>query len=218
MTGLVIRNKLLSFVGEGCTLLLETYLYAVHGIVNILLVDHFLLLSGCKDSCLVHNVGQISSGHAKTTLGDFIEIDVVSKGFALGMHSQDSCSSLEVRQSNLNLSVKATGTKQSLVKNIRDVSRSQYNDTSVALETVHLCEHLVDSLLTLIVTHADTLGSLSTDGIELIDEDDAGSVLFGLGEEVADSGGADTNKHFDELSGRDRDEGNTGLASNSLSE
>ncbi len=76
--------------------------------------------------------------------------------------------------------------------------------------------HLVDRLLTLVVasTHAGT--ALAADGINLVDEDDAGRLGLGLLEQVPDAGRADTDKELDELRRGAREEGRASLASDSL--
>ena len=58
----------------------------------------------------------------------------------------------------------------------------------------------------------------ATDGIQLVDKDDAGGALFGLGEQVADAGGADADEHLDKLGARDRKERHIGFASDSTGE
>src|ERR1035437_1144604 len=50
--------------------------------------------------------------------------------------------------------------------------------------------------------------SLSIDGVNLVDEDDAWRVPLGLIEQVADAARADANEHLDELGTGDGEEGN----------
>src|SRR4029453_12131132 len=47
---------------------------------------------------------------------------------------------------------------------------------------------------------------------DLVDEDDAGRVLFSLLEQVADARGAHADEHLDEIGAGDREEGNVRLA------
>merc|ERR1719253_2488693 len=53
-------------------------------------------------------------------------------------------------------------------------------------------------------------------GVDLVDEDDAGRVLLGLAEDVADAGGADAHEHLDELGAGNRDEGDAGFPGHGL--
>ena len=71
------------------------------------------------------------------------------------------------------LTIKSARSQQSSIQNIRSVGGSQDNDSCVALKAIHLCQQLVDGLLTLIIatTHAST--TLSANSINLINEDNA---------------------------------------------
>src|SRR6185369_6196588 len=86
----------------------------------------------------------------------------------------------------------------------------------VGFKTVHLDEQLVERLLALIVTAAEARTAVTTDSVDLVDEDDAGSILFTLLKQVADTRGTDTDEHFDEVGTRDREEGHVRLAGDSL--
>ena len=48
--------------------------------------------------------------------------------------------------------------------------------------------------------------------VELVDEDDAGRLGFGLGEQIADARGADADEHLDELGSAQAEEGHLGFA------
>jgi hypothetical protein len=56
---------------------------------------------------------------------------------------------------------------------------------SLAFEAVHLDQHLVQRLLALVVAAAQAGATLAADGVDFVDEDDAGRVLLGLLEHVA---------------------------------
>src|SRR5207248_8468886 len=60
--------------------------------------------------------------------------------------------------------------------------------------------------------------ALAADRVDLVDEDDAGAVLLGLVEEVADAAGADADEHLHELRARDAEERHPGLAGDGLAE
>ena len=83
---------------------------------------------------------------------------------------------------------------------------------SFDLEAVHLDEELVQRLLALVVTAAEAGAAMAADGVDLVDEDDAGRVLLALHEEVAHARGADADEHLDEVRARDREERHAGLA------
>jgi hypothetical protein len=71
---------------------------------------------------------------------------------------------------------------------------------------------LVAGLLPLVVPAAHARAALTAHGVDLVDEDDAGSVLLALLEQVADPAGADTDEHLDEVTAGDGEERHPGLA------
>ena len=89
---------------------------------------------------------------------------------------------------------------------------SQDDDPEIAVETVHLNEELVQSLLSFIVAAAEACASASSDSIDLIDEHDARSILLGLVKEVSYSGSSDTYEHLNEVRTRDGEERHSGLS------
>jgi hypothetical protein len=71
---------------------------------------------------------------------------------------------------------------------------------------------LVERLLALVVAAAEAGAAVPTDGVDLVDEDDAGRVLLALLEEIAHAAGADADEHLDEVGARDAEEGHARLA------
>ena len=112
-----------------------------------------------------------SQRHAGTTCA---KCALESRVEVMQSHARHGCNHL------VYLSVKATRSQQGSVQHIWPVGGSQHDDSSVALKAVHLCEQLVDGLLTLIIAAAHACATLSAHGINLIYEDDAGSLGLGL--------------------------------------
>ena len=83
---------------------------------------------------------------------------------------------------------------------------------SLDFEAVHLDEELVEGLFALVVSAAEACAAVTADGVDFVDEDDAGGVLLALLEEVADAGCADADEHFDEVRTGDGEEGDVGFA------
>ena len=65
---------------------------------------------------------------------------------------------------------------------------------------------------------AEARTTLTTDGVDLVDEDDGRCRLFRLLEQAANTARAHTDKHLDELRAGDAEERNVGLARNSACE
>ena len=83
---------------------------------------------------------------------------------------------------------------------------------SLRLEAVHLDQQLVQGLLALVVAAAEAGAAVAADGVDLVDEDDAGRVLLALLEQVADARGAHADEHLDEVRAGDGEERHVGLA------
>ena len=83
---------------------------------------------------------------------------------------------------NINPSVEAARTQQCGVEHIGTVCGRQQDDARVLLKTIHLRQELVEGLFAFIVAAADASTPLATNCINLIDENDAGGLFFGLAE------------------------------------
>ena len=107
---------------------------------------------------------------------------------------------------------KRPGPQQRRVEHVGTVRRGDEDDALVRLEAVHLDEQLVQRLLALVVAAAETGAAVTADGVNLVDEDDAGGVLLALLEQVADARRADADEHLDEVRAADREERHVGFA------
>ena len=132
------------------------------------------------------------------------------------MHLEDLDAARDVGAVHRHLPVKAAGAQQRRVEHVGAVSGGQHDDTGVALKAVHLSQQLVDRLLALVVAAAHAGAALAPDGVDLVDEDDAGRLGLGLLEEVTHARGADADKELDELGGGAGEERRAGLTSDSL--
>mmetsp|Transcript_59564 Transcript_59564/g.122044 ORF Transcript_59564/g.122044 Transcript_59564/m.122044 type:complete len:238 (-) Transcript_59564:720-1433(-) len=127
------------------------------------------------------------------------------------MHAEDGNTSVEVGEVDDDAAIEAAGAEESRVEDVSAVGGSDGDDARVALEAVHFGEDLVECLLTLVVAAGDSGATLAADRVDLVDEDDAGRVLLGLSEEVANTGGTHADEHLNELGARDGEEGHASL-------
>src|SRR5699024_8006495 len=111
---------------------------------------------------------------------------------------QDRFAVFTVGQTDTDAAVETAGSQQRGVKDVGTVSSGQDNDVLTLFEAIHLDQDLVERLLAFVVASAHAGSAAATDGVDLVDKDDARSILLGLGEQVADTTGADTDEHFDE--------------------
>lgn len=110
------------------------------------------------------------------------------------------------------LPVEAAGPQQRRVQDVRPVGGRDQDDAGPRVEPVHFDQQLVQRLLALVVPAAQARAALAAHGVDLVDEDDARVVLFGLVEQVAYPGRADTDEHLDEVRAGDGEERDAGLA------
>ena len=97
----------------------------------------------------------------------------------------------------MDLAVEAAGTHEGLVQNVGAVGGRQDNDTAVGAKAVHLCKQLIQRVFALVIGRkASVFGTGASHGVNLVDEDDAGSLFLGLTEQVTDARGAYAHKHF----------------------
>ena len=131
---------------------------------------------------------------------------------AAGVDLEDLHAALAVGAVDGDLAVEAARAQQRRVEHVGTVGGRDQDDVVLGLEAVHLDEQLVERLLALVVTAAHAGAAVAADGVDLVHEDDAGAVLLGLLEEVADAAGADADEHLDEVGTGDREERHAGLA------
>ena len=152
-----------------------------------------------KQRSFVQHVLQIRTGHTGGALSQRLEIHIWTQWLILRMDLQDVFTTRKIRVGDRDLAVETTGAQQRRIQNVGTVRRCDEDDALAIAEAVHLHQQLVQGLLTLIVAAAHTCATLTTDGVDLVDEDNAGRVSFRLGEEVTHAGGADADEHFDEV-------------------
>ena len=117
------------------------------------------------------------------------------------------------------LAVEAARAQERRVEDVGPVRGRHQDDALLGVEAVHLDEQLVERVLALVVAaHDRAPPAAAADGVDLVDEDDAGRLLLGLLEEVAHARRADADEHLDEVRAREREERDAGLAGDGLGE
>ncbi len=128
---------------------------------------------------LVDHVGEVCARGARSRTGNLGKVDPWLHLYIVCMQLQDRFATGEVRQLNRNTAVETPGTQKGGVKGVRTVRCTEHDDTLVIIEAVHLCQKLVERLFALIIRVNRHVATLA-DRIDFIDENDAGSLLFGL--------------------------------------
>ena len=115
-------------------------------------------------------------------------------------------------QRHHHLAVEAAGTQQRRVQHVGAVGGGDQDDALAGFEAVHLDQQLVQRLFALVIATTQAGATLAANGIDLVDEDDAGSVLLGIFEHVAHTRGTHADEHLDEVRTGDGEERHLGLA------
>ena len=143
---------------------------------------------------------EVGVDHALEDLIRAVKVDDVHAGLSVG-------------EGHLDHAVKAAGSDQRRVDDVRPVRRGEHHHAAVAAEAVHLGKELVDGGHLLVVAlHRRRVLSAHGDRVKLVDEDDARAALARLVEEVANARRAHAHEHLHELGARAREEGHLGLA------
>lgn len=142
---------------------------------------------------------KISSSETRGSSSNFLKVNIFSQCFSSGVNLKNLDAPSNIWPVNSDLPIKPSWTQKRRVQHIRPVGRSEDDDTTVAGKAIHLSQELVNGLLPLVVTTTEPSTTLPPDGINLIDEDNAGRLGLGLLEEVAHPGCTDTDEELDEL-------------------
>ena len=215
MTDFVVSDQTLAAaVGQGATF--HAGNDAVNGIIDFAETNGLLAATGGEDRGLIHQVGQVCTGEAWGAAGNAFERELLLKLLVAAVHFKNREATFDIRRINGDLTVEATRTHQSGVQDIRSVGRGNDDDAAVSFETIHLGEQLVQGLLPFVVAATDAGTTLATDSVDLVNEDQAGAVLLGLLEQIADPACTDTHEHLNEFRTREGEEGNASLTGNGL--
>ena len=132
------------------------------------------------------------------------------------MHAQNLQPAVQVGQFHGDAAVEAAGAQQRLVEDLGAVRRAEHDDALLGVESVHLGQQLVQRLLALVVAADAGAVALLADGVDFVDEHDAGRLLRGLPEQVAHARRAGADEHLDERRAGHEEERAAGLAGHGL--
>ena len=180
--------------------------------------DHALVLARGHQGGLVDQVGEVGAREAGGAAGQGLDVDVGRQRHVAHVHAQNLFAATDVRVRHHHLTVETARTQQGRVEHVGPVGGGHQDDALVGLEAVHLDQQLVQGLLALVVAAAEAGAAMAADGVDFVDEDDAGGVLLGLLEHVAYAAGADADEHLDEVRTGDGEERHARLAGDGASQ
>ncbi len=207
VTRFVVGDPLLLFISDHHAAPLGPHHDLVLGLLH---VDHghFVAVeAGGQKGALIDQVGQVGPRETGGGPGQDGQIDIFGQGDIAGVHPEDPFATLHVGQIDHHLAVEAARSQQGRVEHVGAVGGRDQDHPVVGFETVHLDQELVEGLLALVVAPSQTGAAVAADGIEFVDEDDAGRVLLALLEQVAHPAGPHADEHLHEIGPGEAEEG-----------
>ena len=114
------------------------------------------------------------------------------------MYCQDSLTTGTIRERDGNLTIKATWTQQSLIKNVNPICSCHDHDRLTRIEPIQFYQELVERLVAFVIA-SYTHRAFAANGIKFIQEDDTGGSLTRLCKKIAHSTGSNTHEHLNKF-------------------
>ena len=217
MARLVVGDHTLLLVGDDLILAFEAAHDAVDGCQEVLLRNEFLVVARSDQRGFVADICNVGTRESGGLAGQERPVELRIELQRTQVDVENLLALLHVGKSHLDLAVETPGAHQRLVEDVGPVGGGQNDDARIGLEAVHLRQKLVQRIFALVVAReSGVLAAGAADGVDLVDEDDAGSLLLGLLEQVADTRGAHADEHLDEIGTRNREERHVGLPCDGL--
>ena len=218
VTRLVVGSVATLLLGHDHAFALGAHQNFVFGFLKVHHLDHASISSSRHQGRFIAQIGQISTTHARCATGNDARCHVLADGHFSHVHIQNLFSATDIGQGHIDLAIKTAWAQERRVQNIWPVGGRHHNDSQIGLKAVHLHEHLVQGLLALIVTATETGATLATHGINLVNENDARRILFGVFKHVAHASRAHTHKHLHKIRARDAEKRHLGFTGNAFGE
>ena len=214
---MVCRDPLVG-LGDEAALLLRAEEDFVDALEQLVVADHLFVRAGGEDRRFVEEVFEVSPREAARHAGEDLEVHVGRERFVARVHFEDLFPAAHVGKVYMDLPVETAGTEQGGVEDVCAVGRRHDDDPLVGFKAVHLHEQLVERLLALVVPAAEARAALAADGVDLVDEHDAGLTLLRSVEQISDARRADADEHLDEVGAGNGEERHVRLPRHSLRE
>ena len=185
MARLMVGRELLLLVGHGHRATLGAHQHLVLGVFEVGHGDQALADARGAQRGLVHQVGKVGAREARRATRQHARIDVRRQRHLAHVDLEDLLAAADVGVGHDDLAVEAARTQQRGIEHVGTVGGGDQDDAFVGLEAVHLDQQLVERLLALVVAAAQAGATMAADGVDFVDEHDAGRVLLGLLEHVA---------------------------------
>src|ERR1700749_300414 len=203
VTRLVIRGDALLLVCDDHRAALRAHQNFVLRQLEVRHVDDLLVVARGVQGCLVDEVREVCAGETGRAARDDGDVNVLAQRNLARVDFEYAFAIANVRARDDDATVEAARAQERRVNPVGPVRRGHDDDAVVRLEAVHLDEQLIQRLLALVVPAAEPRAAGTADGINLINEDDAGGVLLPLLKQIAHARRADADEHLDEVGAGD---------------
>ena len=132
------------------------------------------------------------------------------------MHLENLFSAFFIRPVHEDVTIEPSRPEQRGIQNLGPVCGRHQDDAHIWVETVHLHQELVEGLFPFIMTPHGSEASGFSQGIQFIDENDAGRLLFGLHKKVPHPSRTETHEHLHKLRSAQAEERHAALSCNRL--
>ena len=218
MTAFVVRDGLLRMLIHNEALALGTSHNALHGLGDLGLRDNFLVATSRQQGAFVHEVRKVGTRKARRQRCHTLQVHIRTQRLVLGVHLQNAFATLYIGRVHHNLTVETARTQQRGVQNVHAVRGGNKHHGVVLVKAVHLNKQLIQRLLAFVVTATYAGTTLTTNGINFVDEDNGRACLFGLVEQVAHTGSTHAHEHFHKVRTRNAEERHARFACNGTRE
>ena len=218
VAGLMIGGVLLFLVGEREAATLAAPADFVAGFFEFGRADALQVSASGEEGGLIDDVCEFRAGETGRAARDLGEVGVFVELHFFGVNLENFFTPLHIGQVDRDLAVETSGAQQSGIEDIGAVGGGDDDDAFLRVEAVHFHEHGVERLFAFVVTAAHAVTAMTTNGVDFINEDEAGRIFFALLKHVAHTAGADTDEHLDKVRTADAEERHIRLARDSLGE
>ena len=198
MANLVIGNQALAAaIGERFALHASDD--PINSVIDFSEGDRLFAAPGCEDRCLIEQVGEIGASKPGRATGNGFQGHLWRQLFVAAVDIENGKPPLDIGSVNRNLPIKAARAHQGRVEHIGTVGCRDDNDAAISLEPIHFGEQLVEGLLPLIISSTNAGTTLTANGIDFIDKDQAGTVFLGTFKQIPHATGTNTNEHLNKF-------------------
>ena len=180
VSGLVVRRIALVVLAQQHGLPLSAHQHLVLCHFEVEHVYSLAVEPRRRQRRLVHHVRKVRAGKARCSPRQNRQVHILGQRHLLRMHLQNLFTPANVRTVHNHAPVETSRPQQRRIEHIRPVRRGNQNHAVVGLKPVHLDQQLIQRLLALIVSAAQASTAVPSHSVNLIDEDDAGSILLTL--------------------------------------